>query len=590
MDNFEDLAFEERVDWSLLTDATLIQLRDGEDIQSIQDSFDEYVAIQNASNPEWKVKSILPIRLDELSETSYMVYSSISGGSHPAGRYALGIIALFLLGLACFNFMNISVVSASRRLKEIGLRKVMGSPRSEIIKQFLVENVLQCFFSLVLGSILAYFLLVPYFDHMIPEIDIQFRTNDPLSMIIFLSTLLFIVGLVSGAYPAFYISKFDTISIFKGSLRFGSKNLFSKIMLGFQFFLAVMTIVGCFILTEQSIFMGDKEWGYDPYGTFSVYVNDKEQYDLLKNELISHPDLIHQTSSSHLLGRSLGMSSLEVESKQIAIRKMGVSSDFFEAFTLPLVDGRSLSNNVFDQNNAVVVNEKFLESLEWLEDPIGRTFSYDSVQKTIVGVVENFHYYDFHSEIRPLMIHGLPPEKVHYLTVKTSPEKLYALEEYTHQAWLKVAPNDPYDRVYQEESFDGFYQENESNISLLMMITGIAIVLACLGLYGLLSFNVQGNLKEFSVRKVLGAEPKSLVRMVSNQYIMVLLISFVLGAPIGTWGMMQLVKEIFPDHGPITMLPFLIAIGIMILTMVITVAGQINKAIHVNPADLLRTE
>lgn len=590
MSNFSDLEFDDEKDWGFMTDATFILLREGEDISSIESSYEGYIDTQHGSNPEWKITSFQPFPLLELSMNSYQIDSSVSGGAHPAGRLALLIISLFLLAMACFNFMNISVVSASKRLKEIALRKVMGSIRREIIKQFLVENILQCFFALIVGTLLAYFLLLPWFDAMIPEMEVLFRTDDPMTLVIFLVSLLFGVGIISGAYPAFYISKFDTISIFKGSTKFGSKNVFSKIMLGFQFFLAIMTIVGCFIMTDQSIYLSNKDWGYDPTGSMSIYVNNKEQYELLKNEVISHPAVNTYTASDFLIGRGIAKSSLQQGDKQLAIRKIGISEGYFDTFQLRIIEGSALTDRASDQQSGVVVNEKFVDAMGWTDGAVGQTFMYDSVLRKVVGVVQDFHYYDFFSEIGPVMLYGLDPNKVHYLSVRTNPDDLAKLEEFTKEAWHKVAPNDPFDRVFQEDVFDGFYEENKSNISILLLISAIAVLLACLGLYGLLSFNVQGKLKEFSVRKVLGAEPKVLIRIVSKQYFWVLLIAFCIGAPLGSIGMMKLVVSIFPDPKAVSPVPFLIAMMIILATLIITVAGQIRKAISVNPAELLRTE
>ncbi|GAB4248527.1 MAG: ABC transporter permease [Ekhidna sp.] len=589
MDAFFDLNFEKTNDWSFMTDGTFIMMKEGESVADIVDSFDSYIETQHASNPEWKIESIHPINLYDLSLQGYQIHGAISGGGHPAGRVALTIIALFLLGMACFNFMNIAVVSASRRLKEIALRKVMGSVKKEIVKQFMTENLLQCFFALVAGALLSFFLLVPWFDQMIPELEVKFRTNDPRDLVLFLVGLLAFVGILSGAYPSFYISRFDTITIFKGKEKFGHKTLFSKVLLGFQFFLAAMTIVGCFIMTEQSIYLGQKDWGYDPEGTMSIYVSDDEQYELLKNELVNHPAVFNYTASDQLIGRGISKVSLVWGDRQIGVRRIRATKNYFDTFRMELLEGRALTDQAFDQQNGAVINQKFAKSMGW-ESPLGQTFMYDSIQRTVVGVVKDFHYYDFFSAIDPVMILGMNDNDIHYLTIQANPQKIVELDEFARRKWLNIAPNDPYDRIFQEDAFDGFYQENKSNITILSLITGIAIVLACLGLYGLLSFNVQGKLKEFSVRKVLGAEPNSIVRIVAKQYIWVLLIAFVIGAPLGTIGMMKLVVSVFPEAEPITPWPFVVAILIILITLIVTVAGQINKAINVNPAELLRSE
>lgn len=590
MQSFLDLRLKDNYDWSYLTDATFILVKEGESIASISDSYEDYIALQHGSNPEWKIDGFLPIPLKKLALEGFDIQGSISGSGHPAGRIALIIIAGLLLGMACFNFMNISVVSATKRLKEIALRKVMGGVKKQIITQFLVENILQCFIALFLGLLMSYFLLIPWFDAMIPELDIEFRSVYPINFALFLISLLLGVGIISGAYPAFYISKFEPVAIFKGNQKFGSKNFFSKIMLGLQLFLAIVTIVGGLVMTDESIHLSQKDWGYNPEGSLSIYVSNEEQYELLKNEVITHPSVQLHTASNYLIGRGIPMNSLNQGDKQLSLRSFGVGEGYFETFQLRLKEGRFLTNQVVDQKNSVVINEQFAKEMGWKGSPINKTFTYDSVRRTVVGVVENFHYYDFFSEINPVMFHGLEEGSVRYLSLRTNPEQLAELEQFTKEAWHKIAPNDPFDRVFQEEVFDGFYEENRSNISILMLISGMAIVLACLGLYGLLSFNIQANLKEFGVRKVLGATPKALVRIASKQYSWILIIAFVLGAPLGFWGMNELVISVFPDPRGFSIVPFIVAMVFISSTLALTVAGQIKKAIKVNPAETLRSE
>ncbi len=591
IENFFDVTDEQNYDWSYLTDATFILMKEGESITSIADSYPEYIELQHGSNPEWNIKSFDPMPLYELSLRSWEMVGSVSGGGHPGGRIALMVISAFLLGMACFNFMNISVVSATKRLKEIALRKVMGGIKKQIVNQFLIENTLQCLFALVFGTLVAYFLLIPGFDYLVPQMELEMRSSEPESMVIFFVALLLGVGLISGAYPAFYISRFEPIAIFRGNQKFGSKNLFSKIMLGLQFFLAVITIVGSFIISDQFMYLSDKDWGYDPTGSFSVYVNGQEQNEQMRNEMISNPMVQTYAASNYLIGRGIPLRSLEYDNRQIRVRLIGVSEDYFETFQLRLKDGRFLTDQALDQQSGVVVNEKFVREMGWEEDPINKTFVYDSVRRTVVGVIHDFHYYDFYSDIDPLIIHGLGESRVRYFSMRTNGEDVFELEQDAKTAWQKVAPNDPFDRVFQEDAFDNFYADNSTNITIMMVITGIAILLACLGLYGLLSFNVQGKLKEFSVRKVLGATPKTLAKVASKQYSIIILISFILGAPLGVLSMQQLIDSIFSENQKgLSAGPFIISIALILITMIITVTGQVRKAIKINPAEVLRNE
>ncbi len=589
IDNFFDLELEENYDWSFLTDGTFVLLKEGESIQSLEDSYPQYIELQNASNPDWRIRKFEALPLRELSVTSWDTVSAISGGGHPAGRVALSIIGSFLLAMACFNFMNISVVSATKRLKEIALRKVMGGVRKQIIYQFLTENVLQCTFALLLGVLIAYFLLVPGFDYLVPQMEIEFRAYSAVSMAIFFLVLLLGTGIISGAYPAFYISKFEAITIFKGNQKFGAKNIFSKIMLSIQLILAVITIVGCFVLTDQNFYLDQKDWGYDPSGTVSVFLYEEDQYEKLKNEALKNPDLLTYSGSTYLIGRGVSRQQLEYEDKKMTIRKYGVYGDFYETFGLRLVSGRFLTDQQYDLENSVVVNETFVKEIGW-DDPINKTFVLDSVRKTVVGVVQDFHYYDFFAPIDPVVFEGSTVSDLKYISFRARPEKVFEFENYTKESWQQIAPNDPFDREFQEDVFDDFYQENSSNTTIMMVITSFSIILACLGLYGLLSFNIQGKMKEFSVRKVLGASPKTIARIAGKQYSWVVLIAFIIGAPLGFLGMQTLIESVFPNPKNVSALPFIISIALITITMVITVSGQVSRAIKVNPADVLRNE
>ena len=214
----------------------------------------------------------------------------------------------------------------------------------------------------------------------------------------------------------------------------------------------------------------------------------------------------------------------------------------------------------------------------------------DSVRYTVVGVVEDFHYYRFFSGIEPLVIRGLGEAAPDYISVKASPDKLIDVHDFARKKWQEIAPNDPFDAVFQEDSFNDFYQENDANIKITVWISDMAIILASLGLYGLLAFNIKKKLKEFSIRKVLGASPKTIIRLAGRQYSWILLIAFVLGAPLGFLGMNALIQSVFSDPKAISAMPFIVAISIIVVTLLITVSGQVFRAIRVNPAEILRNE
>ena len=572
-----------------LIDATFIKMREGQEISSIYSSFDGYAAAHNGSDPEWKILAFQHVALVDLPLEGYKIYSGIVPSSHPAGKVALSIIAGLLLAMACFNFMNISITGVSKRLKEIGLRKVMGGVRKQIVNQFFIENLLQTFFALGVGTLLSYFLITPGFDALIPELEVKFRAYAWQDMIILYVTLLTVVGLISGAYPAIYVSRFDPIHILRGSNKLKGRNVFSKVLLGIQFFMAFTTIVACFVFVDQSIYMNNKAWGYEPSNVLFLHVKDYPTYERLRNDFERHESVIHLAGATGQIGWANPKQSFEYLDHQFAIRTYGVSKDYFQVMGLKLKEGRYLSNREEDRQSGIVINETFANRMGW-EDPVGKTLVFEGAKRTVVGLLYDFNHSDFFQTVDPVVFHGLDETEVRYLALKTTPGKLADVDSQLLYAWKDINPNDFYSRQFQSDVFDDFYQEMEANISISAFLSGVAIILACMGLYGLISFHIQAKLKEFSVRKVLGAAPRSIASIASKQYSWIILIAFVIGAPLGTWGILQLINGVFTDPKPVSALPFLISLLIVSVTLALTVTGQVLRAINVNPATILRSE
>ncbi len=584
--------FDQRPDknnsWDYLCDATFIEMEEGAGIQSIKPSFDEYVKLQNTSGSEWTVGSFVTFELPIVSRHNYEIVSSIAMGGHPAGRIAMSVICLFILILASFNYMNISIATASKRLREIGLRKVMGGIKRQIVTQFMVENAIQCTLALLLGSLMSYYLILPLFNLMLP-ILIPFEFSSFQMMIGFFGGLLILVGVISGAYPSLYISRFQPVHIFRGNQKFGGKNLFSKILLGFQFFFAFITIVGTFVFTDNAMYLRDKKWGYNPQNILSVEVQNTAQSEVLKAKIEESPDVSAVSISRGHVAQYNQHVNYKVAGEEYQGIVYHVDGEYLDIVGIPLVEGRYLNDQISDQRASAVVNQAFIRKMGWNEG-IGQTFNYDSSRYTIVGVVHDFHYTSFYNKVEAVFFVGLDDRKVNYLTVKSTNEDIISVDDIVLQAWREVAPDDPYERIFQEDVFNDFYEENTANITLMLLIAGITIILATLGLYGLFAFNVQRRIKEFSVRKVLGAKPLNIIKIASKQYVWVITISFILGAPLGYFSIFQLVNTIYPDPKAAGPLPFILAISIVTITIAVTIAGQIMKATKLNPAENLRNE
>ena len=469
MSNHFDLS-EEKQDWDELTRATFVLFEEGHHSSELDNEMEKYVALHNNASPDWTIDKFEFLPLDQMALQSYDFRSSLAMGSHPAGNYTLAISALILLILACFNYMNIAVASATKRLKEIALRKVMGGHRRNIIHQFLTENIILCFFAMVFGTLLSYFLFIPGIDSMIP-LEIPFAFSSPKIAILCFGGLLLLIGFASGSYPAFYISRFQPVSIFKGNQKLGKNNLFSKILLSFQLILAFMTVVSCFIFYENGRHMSDKDWGYNPQGLFTVVVQDAHQYEALKEMAENEPSVISYAASNSHINSYDPITTVESLLTTIKTNHYSCSSNYLETMNLRLEEGRFFDNkkNSIDSRTAIINNE-FANKMGWSKI-LDQTFIHDSITYTVIGSIENFYTYGFAGEMEAAFFSLADPKDYLYFTFKVPEDKIFIIDDFVHEAWYDIAPNDPYNRKFQQFSFDQFYQQNTSNMALIGFIS-----------------------------------------------------------------------------------------------------------------------
>ena len=589
MHMFESLAFKDQYDWSYQTDATFIKLKDSYPVELLASTMKPYKEEQNNASPTWLVNEYKFHSLRGLAQKGQMILGSVSGGAHPAGLFALGFIAFILLIISCFNYMNVAVATAAIRLKEIGIRKVIGGMKNKIVQQFLTENFLLCCIAIGIGLLLTYTVFLPSFNTLFP-IHIPFSFTSTNSALIFFLSLLLFTGFVSGAYPAFYISAFTPLSILQGKEKFGQRSLFSRGLLTFQFILAFIAIVGSFVFIDNAMYLKNKDWGYDHKDIITVPVPDKEKYLALHDRVKQDSRIISIAGSGNHIGYQNTRSSFTLNEKRFETIHYKVGFNYLETLNIRLLNGRSFNESIqSDHLESVIINKEFADLMGW-SNPIDQTFELDSIKRHVIGVVENFHYEGFYDPLGPVLFSIIPDDEYHYLSLQTNKGNINAVLSSLENHWRSVAPDDPFTGFKQQEVFEDFYQDNTSNIKLLVFISGVAVILGCLGLFGLVSFNITRRLKEFSVRKVFGANLPQIFRLMSKDYIWILVVSFIIGAPSGFFLMNTLIQHIYPDPQPAGIAPFAIAILLMIVTVSITLSTQLKRITRENPAITLRIE
>lgn len=574
-----------RTNWIDEARATFVLLEDQVDPDLVSSRMQAYVGMQNAANPEQAVLSFELVSFTELTRRSD-IGDQIVHGNDQSGTIGIAVIGLLLIVFACLNYVNIAIASAATRLREIGVRKVMGSSRLGIAQQFLVENFLVCAFAMVLGVAASYLILLPAFNTLIP-ITIPFAFSSLSIALICLIGLFIFLGLLSGSYPAFYISRFQTLQIFKGENQLKGRHYLSKVLLTGQFTLVFVTIMGCLVFTDNARFVKQLSWGYEPQGILSMPIAERAQLEEMQRIATANPQILSVASSHGHLGVDNSLVHYTYLGQSLKALRYSVNGDYMNLMGLPLLEGRYLSDA--DDPRSVVVNELFVEQMQWT-DAVGHSFELEGRPRTVVGVVANVYHVFFDDDSQRPMVFTAGDLRPNFLVVKASPAHLVAVHDYLRGQWQEVAPFDPYVSYFQADSFNRSFENVDSNIRLMSALSAFTIFLSCLGLHGLLAFTMQNRLKEFGIRKVLGASGKTIMLLANREYAWIMVISFGLGAPLGVLLMQQFVSSFFAVSKPLGPSPVLIGLAVTIGTILISVMGQIRKVMHVNPAEVLKSE
>ena len=577
-------------DWKAFVNATLIQVDNPSNLKSIEKGMEKYRIMQNKAVAEdWTISSFAFEPLSTLHKQSEYIMDDISRSSknNYISIVFMVIIAIFMLMLACFNYINIAIATAAKRLKEIGVRKSIGATRKTVIIQFLSENVVITFFALIIGLILGYTFFIPGFE-LLWSFSMDFKLND-VTLWIFLPIILLLTSIASGIYPSLYISRFQVVNILKGSVKFGQRNLVTKVFLGFQLIMACTFITCSVMFTQNNSYLAKRPWGYNEQETLFASVPDRAAYEKLNALMSQDPDVISTSGSTHHIGKSHKTTILHFPDREYEVDQLSVDARYFETMGLHLQEGRGFKDHEGSDKQAVVVNELLIKNMGW-ENPIGQQFRIDSLQYEVVGVVKDFHNYSFSKQVRPIIFTVAEKDGYRYLAMKVKSGSEIKTHKALQENWAKLFPEIPFEGGLQEDVWGFYYQEIGIYDLVWKVFAFIAVLLSTLGLYGLIRLNVEGRTKEFSIRKVLGAGLKNIAATITNQYRILFSVALIFGAPLGYAFGKWLIEFAYPYHMPITLTPVAIAVVIMILVLLFTVSTQVRKVLKANPVDGLKVE
>ena len=589
-DTQQAIGYENLNEWDTWVGATFVRLRNIEDAAVLEQNLDTYLALQHAANDEEPVQSYFLDNIVEPHPDAYWIYARFSRAPDPFELLFFVSLAISLLALSCFNYVNISLGSAARRLKEIGMRKVMGGRRIDLIVQFLAENILLCLAALVLGVFLAHLFIIPMFNNLfVTKIATSWAANPELYL--FLVFLLVMVGFLSGAYPAFYISSFDPIVVFRGTQKFANKKGLTYTFVTIQFVLTFLTVMFGTLYTSFNAYQKSADWGYTPAQTLMVSLSTEEQYDRFRNAALQHPNIVDVTGTRDHVGLTTNRVDVKIREARIQPIVYHVSPAYMAMMGLRLQTGRLFNEQLLSQDDThLIVNETFVEEQGWSE-PLGQMIRIDSTDYTVIGVVEDFQYRPTIAVFlqQAVLFRLTDPQQYRYAILKTRSGVDEPTTAFLESAWTGLFPQEPFNAFEQATVFEDQQRSLDRLIRSIYALAVIALLIACMGLFGLSSQKIALRMKEVGIRKALGASTVRLVLNVNRSYIVLLMVAAGI-ASVLLYGGILMFKSAFEINLPVGPMPFLMAYAFVFGTAALSVMTQTRKLVSVNPAQVLRDQ
>jgi putative ABC transport system permease protein len=515
--------------------------------------------------------------------------------------YIFTSIAVFVLLIACINFMNLSTARSEKRAKEVGMRKVNGANRGSLIGQFLGESLLMSLLALVFTIVMIQ-LLIPAFNQLTHKELSIFGSPD---IFIWLTLLALSTGLLSGLYPAFFLSSFKPMSVLKGKIP-GSfwAVAIRKGLVVFQFSISIVLIVGAIVISQQMRYLAGQNLGFDKNQKIILPIQTTEanaNSNALKNELLNNSEVIAVAKGGTYPGIESITSMLFYAEGKKAQENLEIKTNFaepgyIEALGIDLLQGRDFAREFTNDQDGIILNEQAIDQLGYtLENAVGRKVYFEFQDSTrsmqIIGVVKDYHFESLHQKIKPLAlsVHPIFSLPTSYLILNVKSSRYSELITTLQETWVKINPNSPFAYSFLDQDFQSNYQNDERTSQIIGYFTFIAFVIACLGLFGLATFTAEQRVKEIGIRKVLGASVSQITTLLSKDFLKLVVVSIVLSSPVGYYAMREWLSG-FAYRIDIEWWVFALSSSAAVLIALLTISFQSIKAALTNPVDSLRSE
>lgn len=577
---------------------TYVMLKPGTSAAAFTDKmkplYDKYLASIFA---QFNIK----IRFEAQPITSIHLHSTTVNEPEELGSmsyiYIFSAVAFFMLLIACINYMNLATARSARRAKEIGIRKVTGSNRTQLVLQFLIESTLTAFIALIISfGLIAIFL--PMFNTIAGKFISYGTLFQPGTLLILLGVVLF-VGLAGGSYPALYLSKFNPVSVLKGSLSKGSSNVnLRRTLVVIQFSISMIMLICTWIVYGQLNYLKNKDLGFDKAYVLTASANiDRDIRSAVtsfKNEVRKNSNVVSVSTSNGVPGAGVSFNLFSIETKDGYVDKgvdvYGADEDYLKTLGIKIAQGRNFTG-LSDTLHSILVNEKLTKEFGWGENAIGKKIKFpgDTTGRffEVIGVMKDFNQKSLYNEISPLILIYNASSNMVQLKLNSAniPNTIASIEK----TWKNAFPDIPFQYTFLDQDFDSQYAADQKRGKIFTIFSVLTIMITCLGLLGLIAFTTEQRQKEISIRKVLGANIGQIIPLVTRNFVYLVGLSCIIAFPVAGYFMSKWLK-VFPYNTGLKVSPFILSALAVLLITLLTVIFHTVKAALTNPVNSLRSE
>jgi ABC-type antimicrobial peptide transport system permease subunit len=595
IENFMDvqgIAIDDWSDWR--NPSTFLELEKPENAPAVARQLGKYIANRNKLRTDMVVDEYTLLPFKHNLNNGEIRYGWVLLPIDPIALIVFCSMAGLILLIACFNLTNTSIAMTAKRLKEVGVRKVVGAARYQVVTQFLLETVIVITFSAITGVMIAQF-IVPAFTAMW-NLDYGLEDLNGINFFIAIIVMIFLAAMLAGLYPALFSSKFKPVALLKGGVKISGTNVLTRSLVAAQFALSVIVLIAGVTFIMNSRYQEQITLGYDKDEMVSMVIQGEREYDAMKAALERNPKVLAVGVADGNLGRSSYQTPISVDTAKYDCQVLGVGEGFFEVSGLRFAEGQPFLLGRTDEREKeggpVVVNQAFLQTAGIQGEPLNREIKLHNVRRVIVGVVDN-HIDNLYRSNKPEPYVFYPCGKNQYISllVKAKHEDLPEVNKIMEKTWKEVMPGHPFESMYQDDIvYQGSRRTNASMKQIFLFITILGALLSASGIFALASLNIARRTKEIGIRRALGASVQGIVALLNREFAIILLVAAIIGSVAGYFLTDALISELYAYHIPVGLIPVVLCALTIFAVGILTTCSTVLKAAQANPVKTLRSE